>query len=80
MKIAIALLALSLAGCAGLDTTKSAALTQGAAFEDRILHDAETVQCRVISVGAWVRRYGSNPALASAWRTLCGSQISELPK
>lgn len=69
----------ALTGCAQFDSGKAVILDRGAALEDNILHDAETVQCRVVSIGAWIRRYGNSPELAQAWRTLCNQAVTQTP-
>ena len=77
-------IAVSMPGCStnanlGVDALRSEIVNRAAALEDQVLRDSKFVQCRGISVGAWVREYGSNPALAAAWRTICGTRIEELP-
>ena len=64
-----------LAGCTQLGIVRTAIDVRGQEIADRILADTEFVMCRGISVGAWVRRYGRDQALAEAWKTLCGSEL-----
>ena len=74
--IVVALLLCSLfAGCAQLDIARTAVDVRGQVVADRVLADAEFVLCRGITVGAWVRRYGRDAALADGWKTICGSEL-----
>ena len=76
MKTILAVLALSLlAGCSTLTNLVSA----GAEANDAAAQAAEVTICRGISIGAWVRNYGSAPEQAKAWRELCQDQIEVLP-
>jgi uncharacterized lipoprotein YajG len=76
MKTLLAILALALlAGCATLTNIVSA----GAQANDAAAQAAEVTICRGISIGAWVRAYGSDPEKAKAWRELCQDQIEVLP-
>ena len=76
MKSILAVLALSmLAGCSTLTNLVSA----GAEANDAAAHAAEVTICRGNSIGAWVRNYGSDPAKAAAWKSLCSDQIEALP-
>jgi len=76
MKTTLAVLALSLlAGCSTLTNLVSA----GAEANDAAASAAEITICRGISIGAWVRNYGSDPEKAKAWRELCQDQIESLP-
>lgn len=84
MKLAITIaLAVLLSGClfacTQLGAVKSVATDQIAGAADQALADSELILCRGITVGAWVRRYGNNPALAAAWQTLCGTPITQTP-
>ena len=64
-----------LTGCTQLSIVRTAIDVKGQEAADRILADTEFVMCRGISVGAWVRRFGRDPALAEAWKTICGSEL-----
>ena len=76
MKLPLVLvLALGLTGCAGFQSL----LQTGAQANDAAALAAETTLCRGISVGAWVRAYGSDPERAKAWRVICDDQIEVLP-
>lgn len=76
MKLPLVLaLALGLTGCAGFQSLVSG----GAQANDAAALAAETTLCRGISVGAWVRAYGSDPERAKAWRVICDDQIEVLP-
>jgi len=77
-----ALIVLLLAGCSttpaihgSIDTAAEA----GTKAADDSREAAEFVLCRGMSIGAWVRRYGQNKALADAWRVICGTQVQETP-
>ena len=76
MKTLLAVLALStLAGC----STLSGLVDAGAKANDAAAVSAEVAICRGISIGAWVRAYGSDPAKAKAWRVLCDERLEALP-
>ena len=76
MRIVIELLlCLVFTGCAELGIVRTAIDVRGQEVADRILADTEFVLCRGISVGAWVRRYGRDAALAEGWKTICGSEL-----
>lgn len=77
MKAAMCILALVLAltGCSTLTNLVSA----GAKANDAAAESAEIAICRGISIGAWVRAYGSDPDKAKAWRVLCDDNIEVLP-
>jgi len=53
------------AGCS------SVAIDRVADASDAARVAAETVICRGITVGAWMRAYGDSPSRAQAWRDLC---------
>jgi outer membrane murein-binding lipoprotein Lpp len=67
---------LVLAGCAGLNQQLAG---QAASQADDLHAVAEWALCRAITVGAWVRAYGTDPAKAAAWRTLCSTAPAETP-
>lgn len=71
----IVLLVLSLTGCSALGNL----VQQGAKINDAAAESAEVTICRGISIGAWVRAYGSDPEKAKAWRVLCDDKIEVLP-
>lgn len=76
MKTAIlAALLLLLNGCGTLTNLVSA----GAKINDGAADAAEVTICRGISIGAWVRAYGSDAEKAKAWKVLCEDQIEVLP-
>jgi hypothetical protein len=68
-----------LAGCAQTDAIKSQAVETISGASDSALQDAELVMCRGITVGAWVRAYGSDPDKAAAWRKLCSVEVKATP-
>ncbi|MES2564389.1 MAG: hypothetical protein V4637_16930 [Pseudomonadota bacterium] len=74
MKGAMCLL-LMLSGCAGVPQLAD----RIAEVSDSALESAELVMCRGITVGAWVRAYGSDPAKAAAWRVLCSQKVDATP-
>lgn len=76
MKTILAVLALSLlAGC----STLSGLVSKGAELNDAAVTTAETTLCRGISIGAWMRAYGSDANRAKAWKVLCDERIGALP-
>lgn len=79
MKTAVAILALALAGCTGLDTLQSTVANGGAAAADEVKDTAEFALCRGITVGSWLRAYGNSADRAQAWRVLCSQAVSETP-
>ena len=78
--ILIGILILFLPSCTSYYSGKAAALETGAKVADEALANAELVQCRIISIGAWMRRYGQNRELTAAWNTICIGQPIELPQ
>lgn len=79
IKIVLTML-LFITGCAQMSVVRTAIDLKGAETADRLRDDSEFIMCRGITIGSWVRRYGRDPALASAWQVLCGSEtISSLP-
>ena len=61
-----------ISGCAVLtDTAADAA--------DAHLNASIYSICNAQSVGAWVRKFGTDKTKADAWRTLCGTTITETP-
>ena len=74
MCLIVALL-ISLTGCSALGNL----VTAGAKVNDAAAESAEVAICRGISIGAWVRAYGSDPEKATAWRVLCDDKIEVLP-
>jgi len=72
-------LALLLGGCASYYRAKSQVIESGAEVADAVLADAELIQCRVISIGAWQRRFGQSQDLMDAWNTLCVVNPITLP-
>ncbi len=80
MKTALITIALFvLAGCAQ-NPLQEAVLNAGSAVSDNLRDTAETSLCRAITVGTWVRAYGSDAKRAEAWRTLCSTHTTELPR
>jgi hypothetical protein len=72
---ALLLAAVMLTGC----STFANLIGAGSKVNDAAAEGAEVTICRAISIGAWMRAYGSDPAKAKAWRELCSDQIGELP-
>ena len=77
--ILIAMLALALSGCAGWNALQGVISTRGAAVSAEARQSAEFVLCRGMSIGEWVRAYGSAPEKARAWQTLCDSSVQTTP-
>jgi len=76
VKTILAVLALSLlAGCSSL----TGLVNRGAELNDAAVTTAETTLCRGISIGAWMRAYGSDANRAKAWKVLCDEKIGALP-
>lgn len=49
------------------------AITKVSKANDTALQASEAVLCRGASIGSIMRKYGSDPAKAAAWRVLCVS-------
>ena len=75
LAMVLAIVIILFTGCTQLDIVRTAVDVKGQQTADRVLADAEFVMCRGVSVGAWVRHYGRDAALAEAWKTLCGSEL-----
>lgn len=76
MKVLFLVVLLSmLTGCGTLTNLVQA----GATANDAMAEGAEVTQCRGISIGSWVRKYGYDPERAAAWRVLCRDQLEALP-
>lgn len=75
MKMELLCVMLAVSGCAA----QGAIVDRVATVADTLQSDAELVLCRGITVGAWVRAYGNDPAKAAAWRVLCGTTLTETP-
>ena len=64
--------AVLLSGCAEFSVVKSGVATHGAKIADENLDVAVWSICNAQTVGAWVRRYGTDETKSEAWRILCG--------
>jgi len=73
--LALLALLLGLSGC----STLTSLVNEGAKANDMAGDAAELTICRGISIGAWIRAYGSDPAKAKAWRILCDDRLEALP-
>jgi hypothetical protein len=73
------LLILLLSGCTSFNALQSQVATQGAAAADEVRETAEFSLCRGITVGAWLRAYGSSKERAEAWRVLCSPKVEATP-
>lgn len=73
------LVSISLAGCTQFTVVKKAAREESAKVADEVLDSVKFMLCRGMTVGAWVRAYGSDPEKASAWRALCADGPKEAP-
>lgn len=60
-----------LGGCAGFDAVQGQIGAQGARAADEARQSAEWALCQGITVGAWRRAYGADPARAQGWALLC---------
>lgn len=71
--------ALLLSGC-GLspqgEAARLAVAEYGAKIADAELENLTWTLCNGISVGAFTRRYGTQPKKAEAWRTLCSTEAA----
>lgn len=76
--LAMAIIAL-LAGCATWDAAQSVAAQRSARAADEARETAEWTLCQAITVGAWRRAYGNDPARADGWSRLC-SQAEVKPQ
>ena len=65
-------LPLILTGCGGFSAVKSGVAIHGAQVSDEALDVAVWNICNVQTVGAWVRRFGTDRSKSEAWRVLCG--------
>lgn len=79
MKTLIAIILLTLTGCASFDAVQSVAADRAARAADEARQTAEWTLCNAISVGAWRRAYAADPSRADGWRRLC-AQPSEVPQ
>lgn len=52
---------------------------EAAKIADQNLAAATFSMCRAITVGAWIRAYGSDAAKAEAWRALCAAPVTQTP-
>lgn len=66
--VMLALMAAALVGCAGLPAQ---AIDRAARVQDEAATVAEVALCRGMSIGAWMRRYGTSAERARAWQVLC---------
>jgi len=74
-----ALLVLLLTGCTSFNTLQGQVAGRGAAAADEVRETAQWTLCSAISVGSWVRAYGSSKEKAEAWRTLCSTKADATP-
>ena len=71
--------ALFLAGCGLTPQGQAVRLAideYGAKIADAELENLEWALCRGISVGAFTRRYGTQPKKTAAWRELCSTEAA----
>lgn len=66
-------------GCAQWTLGSKAVAEEGAVVADEVRGTAEFTLCKAITIGAWVRAYGSDPVKAEAWRQLCSVMPKETP-
>ena len=78
-KVTIIIFAGFLAGC-GLtsegDAVRAAIRDHGARAADAELDNIVWGLCNAVTVGAFTRRYGTQPKKAEAWRTLCSTEAA----
>ena len=60
-----------LAACGTAVELRDLAVVKGAEAYDEALITSEIFMCRGASIGSVLRRYGTAPDRAQAWRTLC---------
>lgn len=77
--VTAAVLLIAMTGCAGIDPAVNAGVDAAVEGQGKIRAAAEFALCRAMSVGEWVRAYGTDPEKAAAWRVLCRSVPAELP-
>jgi hypothetical protein len=70
-KIYLIFAAILMSGCAQYGAVTGAIRTNGAEVADKEMDAAVYILCKGVTVGAWMRRFGSNDASANAWKTLC---------
>lgn len=76
MKLTALALAIPLTACAA---TQAKLETDGAIIADDVRSAAELTLCKAITIGAWVRAYGSSPEKAAAWKAICAQTVTETP-
>ena len=77
IKVTIVIAPLFLAGCGLTAETQAVRLAiseYGAKIADAELENLTWGLCNTVTVGAFTRRYGTQPKKAEAWRTLCSSE------
>lgn len=47
--------------------------------EDEKMAVATFAMCNAVTVGAWMRAYGSDATKADAWRVLCAKPVTQTP-
>lgn len=78
MKTVLVLLMMALlSGCAGWQVVQAGVARNGALVADEALETAEWAVCEAPTMGAWQRRYGSQPDRAEAWRRLCSRDAAK---
>lgn len=75
--VGVILLCAAVQGCAEYQTISKAVAVQGAQAADATLASAEWGLCDAVTVGAWMRRYGTSSDLAGAWHTLCARPFNQ---
>jgi hypothetical protein len=78
-KIYLIFAAILMSGCAQYGAVTGAIRTNGAEVADKEMEAAVYVLCKGVTVGAWVRRFGTNQASADAWKVLCVEQAVTTP-
>lgn len=71
MKILLVLAAVGLSGCASWNNFQTAVVVNGASLADEELQSALWGVCEAPTMGAWQRRFGTDPEKAKAWALMC---------
>ena len=66
--LTVLILCICIGGCAAVSQTE---LTVANTASQGVAQNAEDVICKLLPVGTWMQRYGTDQAKASAWNTLC---------
>ena len=70
---------INLLGCSQYNLYSRAAASEGAKAADEALISNKWFLCNAITVGAWMRQFGSDVNKAEAWKTLCQESSMTTP-